>query len=299
MKSKFKALVRRRAKAKGKSKGSRAANTKVDEKVVYRIRQNNSLFGATTVSNYFYSAFSPYNQTYANITSVPEFMAQANMFDEFCIKYLKVTYRPLYTQTPAPQPPGTPGTAWESTQYTAVDRDGKTPVSSSIDVPSKMLTYDSCREHQWNRKWSRTLKLKSFWLDASIPTHAPVGISTQEVTNAGYMQALIHYGQNCYAPIGVIGTYDLEFGVHFRGKKPVAFSYDASSGSVILTPVENFGNPITPGNTNLTHAQQGGDAYLACVDGDVVVRAQFDDAVANTGNAPIPSDNPTNTNRLL
>jgi len=260
--------------------GIAANNTKTDLKAVYRsVFQVKTQASSSGVGQYAYYAFSPQNASYTNVTTFSEFNAQKQLYDEFRVVSATLTYRPFYNVI---QPTSTT-TAGNINLYTVIDRDGGTPVSTAVQVPVKMQSYDSCRIFRSSKGWSRTMKLSTFWTDCGQPTVNPVGGNVgvyQPWTNKGAVQALIMYAENLPVNTGaILGELTFSCKVEYRGKKPVAFGLDPVSGSVIMTPLESY-VPLPVFNPPLTLAEVESDEQIACVDGQVVVISNNDDSEA-------------------
>lgn len=234
---------------KGHRAGKMSSNTKVDDKVILRRTiQMTSSTGLTGVGQYVYYAVSPANTNYSNLANVAEFGARAQLYDEYCIKSVKMTFRPLVNTI---NPANTAAvTTFRSDLFHWVDRDGNTPVSTSVSVIPKLMEYDSLKVRKVTQAFHRTIKCKSFWVNTGSGQNAvaPNSSSIQPWINAGYLQMMGIYGENLPFPTPTtIGDVTYEWNVHFRGKKPVAFGFDATSGSVILTPLTSY-VPLAPMN---------------------------------------------------
>jgi len=270
----------RKARKPRRSAGKASANTKVIERVTYRTTLNSVPTNSTTgVGAFINYQFSPQHLTYYNITQAPEFLAQRNMFDEFKITSMTVQFKPYATVAF----PNNGTTTLMNQCYTCIDRDGMVPVSTSTSVPLKMLSYDSARTHILQKSWSRTMKLKGWWTDTNVPTVSPGTLNGagQPWINSGAVQTLTHYGENLPFGAGsVLGQYTVAFKVQFRGKKPVSYSYHASSGSVILTPFTSYSvlppfNPPRPIDDVIND-----EAVIACVGGVVTITSSVNAEVA-------------------
>jgi hypothetical protein len=206
-------------------------------------------------------------------------MAQKQLYDEFRVVSAKVTYRPFYNVI---QPTSTT-TAATINLYTAIDRDGGTPVSSATQVPVKMQAYDSCRIFKTNKSWSRTMKLRTFWTDCSQYQANPSGGNgaMQPWINAGALQALIIYAENLPVNTGaLLGELTFTCNVQYRGKKPVSFGFDPVSGSVIMTPLESYA-PLAVFNPPVSEVDVLQDEYLDISGGNIIVVSNTDGEVAH------------------
>jgi len=274
----------RARRARGPFKGKAAANTKVDLVAKYRIPLNFSSQLGINVPTYAYSAFTPCHSLFSGLAvSSTEFQAQKQLFDEYCITSMKVTYSPLVNVNNSAINLGDPRV------HTIVDRDGNTPIATSVSVPNKMQAYDSYKEYTIYRKWSRTLRCKNFWMDTGITGINPQAEAgtAQPWVNAGMTQVMAIYCQELPAsfPVGTnLGSMTVEWTVKFRGKKTTAFGYDPVSGSVILTPITSYPRdiPVTSSVIGLT----GPDEVLTCVDGEIVVTSSYSGEVATASAVP-------------
>jgi len=268
-------------KPRRRAAGRAGANTKVVERVVYRttlnsVPQQSTVGGVGAFINY---QFSPQHLTYYNISQSSEFLAQRNMYDEFKITSMTVQFKPYATQTFPNN-----GTTTLSTQcYTCIDRDGQVPVSTSMSVPLKIMSYDSAKTHLLQKSWSRTMRLKGWWTDTGLATLNPAlqNGTGQPWINAGAVQTLTHYGENLPFGVGsVFGQYTVTWRVQFRGKKPVSFSYHAASGSVVLTPFTSF-SVIPSFNPPRAVADVIDDeAVVDCSGGSIIVKATANNELA-------------------
>nr|WAE42310.1 MAG: capsid protein [Cressdnaviricota sp.] len=241
---------------------------------VYRVPYDVTAKTGISVGTYVYMTGSPCHSGYTPLVGASsEFVAQSKLFDEFCITKCVMKYTPFFNTTQ----PTNAGVAGDPRIYTIVDRDGNIPVSSAFNVPNKLQTYDSYRQHTIYKPFSRNVKCKSFWMDtgiAQIDPQADAG-TAQPWVNAGMTQVLVMYAQNI--PVGNnlnLGTMTLEWSVKFRGKKSVTFGYDPASGSVIMTPTTSW-----PKDVPVTGTVQGGGGYdetIECNDvGSIVVRSNL------------------------
>jgi len=224
--------------------------------------------------------FSPQHLTYYNITQSSEFLAQRNMFDEFKITSMTVQFKPYATQAVPNN-----GTSILNNQcYTCIDRDGNVPVSTSMSVPLKILSYDSAKTHILQKSWSRTMKLKGWWTDTGVPTMQPgtANGTAQPWVNSGAVQTLTHYGEQLPFGAGsVLGQYTVAWRVQFRGKKPVSFSYHEASGSVIMTPFTSF-SVIAPFNPpKPIYDVINDEAIVDCSGGLVIIKSAVNNELAS------------------
>ena len=269
----------RRKNRRTNRRGKMASNTKVLESVKYRVQVPvTTATSATGVGQYVFQTYTTQNSLYTNVAGSPEFAAQKSLYDEMCVTSCKVTYRPFYDNVA----PGNSTTSSSGVGYVWIDRDGNAPVATSIGVPIKLQAYDSCKVVRLNRPWSRMIRTKGkFWTDVNIPTiQSSVTGSSQPWVNAGALQMLGFYAEKIPLTAGqALGDITVEWNVQFRGKKPVAFSFDSVSGSVILTPLSSYPQ-LTPTNQPLLVIDS--EAQIVCVDGI----PQFQDLSGNPLTVP-------------
>jgi len=269
-----------RRKAGRKAAKAIAANTKVDLKASYRVPYNFVATTGASVGTYAYSAYSPAHFNYSNLAAMSsEFTAQKQLFDEFCITGMTVKYTPMINVN------NTSSTGGDARIHTVVDRDGTVPVSTSVSVPNKLQAYDSYKEFNIYKRWSRSVRCKSFWMDtgiASINPQAEAG-TAQPWVNAGLTQVLVLYAQYlppAAAPPYNLGTLTVVWNVKFRGKKTTAFGYDPVSGTVFMTPISSYPAdiPITSEKVGLP----GDDEKITCdMSGNLVVQSDYSGLTAS------------------
>lgn len=226
---------------KARRAGKKSANTIVALRTSYRTTTNmrvQPMGDGTSGLFYSYLQFSPQNANSANIANHPEFMAQSKLYDEFKVTSVTVKFRPFitvqsYVNTLKPT---------DNLIYTVIDRDGGTIVTAATNTVPALNTYDSCKSFAITKPWKRSMKLKSWWTDCSAPNVTPgSNPNIQPWINAGAIQTLHVYVENLFITnMSPVGELIFEYNVQFRGKKPVAFSYEPNSGSVIITPLESF-----------------------------------------------------------
>jgi hypothetical protein len=219
-----------------------ANNKKTDERVVFRTVSNlvgaNSSFGAGT---YLWYAYSAQNANYTNIASQPEFNVRKVLYDEFKVSHMVIKYRPYTNQVIISQGVGATAANFNPDIYTFIDRNGGAPVTTSSDVPAKIQQYDSCKIFKWTKSWSRKVALGTFWTSTSQPTMLSTENAAQPWVQKGILGFVGIYAQYLQLPPNTnLGELTVEYHVQFRGKKATAFSYDAVSGSVILTPLSSY-----------------------------------------------------------
>ena len=254
-------------------KGGMAQNKKVDERIVLRTVTNligkNSSWGAGT---YIWYAYSAQNSTATTVVSNPEWTPHATLYDEFCVTSMTMKYRPYTNAVQILQGLGATAAFFNPDVYTFIDRNGQTPVTTNFGVVSKIQQYDSCRIHKWTKPFSRTVKLGRFWTSTVSPLGNATDAAYQPWVQKGVLGVFGLYAEQLQLPPNsALGELTFEFHVSFRGKKPVAFAYDATSGSVILTPLTSFSHvPVF----NPPAATVYPDEYLDISGGTVIVRGQ-------------------------
>jgi len=262
------------------------SNTRVDQDVRYRTTQTFSTKASSSgVGQFAWSTFSPQNANHYNLSQVSEFNGQSLLYDEFCIKSVKISYRPFYNVLSVQDFVANSNI----NMYTFVDRDGNAPVSSSINVPQKLQAYDSCKIFKTTKAWSRTLRTKTFWSDTATASVNPrIGnLGTfQPWINAGLMQCMGVYAENVPVESAAnIGELTYEVHVQFRGKKPASFGYDPVSGSVIVTPLTSYPY-LAPQNPPTTlEIVEAADESLECGEHGLIITSNYDgqQALAPTG----------------
>lgn len=228
----------RKGKGKGARKGKLSNNTKVDITTIFKKSDKvGTVQSVSGVGTYIYLGMSPYNLAWVNLQSTAEWTSYSNLYDEFRIVSCSMSYVPTLTQ-------GVPGTANNvvATIHSWVDRDGNSPVSNSVSVPSKLAQYGSYRKGSFYKPHTRTLKCKPFWVDCKTgPVDENFIVANQPFINAGYLQSIGMYAENLPSGASVaVGSVNYSFKVQFRGKKPAMFTYDPVSGSTVITPVESL-----------------------------------------------------------
>jgi len=229
-------------KRKRKSKGKASVNKKVDVRI--QIKQKVSAVTASgtiaggSVGTYMYSCFGAINPDYPNVQGQAEHKLYMNLYDEFCIKKVSVKFTPTAN---AQQiiPNGLP----LSTLYSWVDQDGRTPVSSAVDVPTKLQVYDSCKRTALYKSVTRQFTPKTHWLDCNRNY-----TNSGESTRADGLLAMIgFYAQQInYSSGASIGDFNITWTIAYRGKKPSAFGIN-QDGSILVSDMEQY--PMLPTTT--------------------------------------------------
>jgi len=287
---------RKAKKAKRARKGKVSANTKVDLSVAYRSVVNMRVQPMGDGSSglfYSYYQFSPQNANSTNVANHPEFAAQSKLYDEFKVSSVTVSFKPFmtvqsYVNTLKPT---------DNQMYLAVDRDGGTILTAATNTVQALQAYDSVKAHAITKPWKRTLKLKSWWCDCTVPNLIPGGGASQPWINSGAIQTLHVYVENLFitnmSPVGEI-TYT--YNVQFRGKKPVSFTYEPNSGSVVITPLESFNNvALVAFNPPVPFEEQHFDTTIQCDgSGNIQVISNLDGTIASLlgGTVAPPVDPP-------
>jgi hypothetical protein len=229
---------------KGKKSGKMSTNTKVDLVAVYRTDQLFLTFPTNIPPKgaWNYTTYSPFNNATWNITQSAEFQAQKMLYDEFCITSVKVEYLPNINVVSRGDVIASADNSYSI--HTMIDRDGQIPITSAVNIPQKLESYDSYKRFDFRRKFTRTLKCNPFWIDTTTTAIDPRGTDgfTQPYTNAGLFQILVFYCENLplTSPNVTVGHVRVHFNVKFRGKKPVSYTVLADGVSVVMTPVEAF-----------------------------------------------------------
>jgi len=235
-----------RPRRKLRSKGKMSNNTKVDAKMTFKFTQSAKY--AQGGVNYLYYGFSPLNAKGVTVNDCTEFNVQKALFDEFCITSVRVNFKPIANFL---APAAAVTTPTYTNIYTLIDRDGNVPISTSLDVPTKLQAYDSLRKKHFLKPQSRSVKCSKFWIDTST-SYLPSGINQQfqPWTNKGLNQMIVYYAQQLpgYNANDIMGTFEVSFNVQFRGKKPSVWSYDPLTGSVLITPMSSMPNQLDPTN---------------------------------------------------
>ena len=238
---------RRNRNRKMRTKGKMRNNTKVDAKFTFRYT-GAAIFAQGAVQNYLYYGFSPLNSNWASVVDNTEFNTQKALFDEFCVTSMRVSFKPVQNVV---LPNAAVNTYSDPNIYTIIDRDGNVPISTSVNVNSKLQAYDSMKKKHYTKTQTRTVKCSKFWVDTATPT-VPAGINQvyQPWTNAGLTQVLVFYAQALPGLNAgdIIGTFETVFHVQFRGKKPSVWSLDPLTGSVLITPLSSMPNQLEPTN---------------------------------------------------
>jgi len=220
-------------------------NTKVDERVKFSLVQPlvsvNGPAGSSVLT-YTYNKYGLGSTTAFNIGQMGEWQARSSLYDEFKITSVTLKYKPYYTEMTYNQQYSPLSAISTVDCYTAIDRDGFNAFSASLNIPSLLAQYDSFQRKSMFKPWSRTLK-SSLWMNTSRALYAPSS-APQHLINAGYIQELMVYVANIpnITKDQAWGQITIEYHVCFRGKKPVSLSYDALSGSTIVTPISSFAN---------------------------------------------------------
>jgi hypothetical protein len=139
------------------------------------------------------------------------------------------------------------------------------------------MTYDSLKTTTFYKKMSRTVKLKSFWTDCSAPTVVPQSVNgtAQPWVIAGCCQSIVWYGEKLPFGTGTaLGQLEVIWRVQFRGKKPAEFTYDALSGSVIVTPITSY-TALAVGNPPQSTADVLGGARMIVEDGVIKIKSNI------------------------
>lgn len=237
----------RRARKGGKGSGKMSNNTKVDATYTYK-RVTPITYNSGAFANYMCYSFSPLNSNFANLNGVSEFNAQSAIFDEFCVTSVRVVYKPVMTMV---SPQYAILSYSDPNIYSIIDRDGNVPLSFSVNVADKLQSYNSCKKKHYTKTQSRVITCKKFWMDTATP-NIPAGVQAvyQPQTNAGLNQVITWYGQGLpgLQPGDYMGIFEVYYKVQFRGKKPSVWTYDQTTGSVLITPMSSMPNQIVPQN---------------------------------------------------
>ena len=238
---------RKAKKARKGRAGKMRNNTKVDAKFTFRYT-GPAIYATGVAQNYLYYGFSPLNSNWASIVDNTEFNTQKTLFDEFCVTSMRVSFKPVQNVV---LPASAVSAYSDPNIYTIIDRDGNVPISTSVNVNSKLQAYDSMKKKHYTKTQARTVKCSKFWVDTATPT-VPAGINQvyQPWTNAGLNQVLVYYAQALPGLNAgdVIGTFETVYHVQFRGKKPSVWSLDPLTGSVLITPMSSMPNQLEPTN---------------------------------------------------
>jgi len=246
-----------------KHKGKASQNTKVDARL--NIVTNGIVeigVGAVTgVDNYtlgYISALGPYSvSSGGSFWQNSDFITQKALYDEVCIKSYTVKFTPvintvnLYDQSFAITTPSKQ-TRLQPNMYTWFDRDSSPLTKISDDLPKKLGQYNSFKQHNCLKPWSRTLVMKPIWLpvDSVAGGSHTSSESTIPLLQAGLLGNFGIYGQNL--PFGgslVAGTNEsygqlrVTWSFAFRGKR--ALNASVVDGVVTLTPADRYA-PIQP-----------------------------------------------------
>jgi len=272
---------RGKGKKKGARKGKMSNNSKVNLNATYKLFQPYITQTATagTAGNYGYSAFSPMNATAVSVNQSAEFMVQAKLYDEFCVTSMTVTYIPNATENNLATGLGS---GQQNSLHSWVDRDGGTPVSTSIDSVKAIQAYDSAKRGTIIKRHSRTVKCKRFWQDCNQNSLSAPFQLTSPYAQAGLLQLVGFYVEKLpFAAATTLGSFLVSWKVAFRGKKAMNLSYDPLSGSVIMTPLSSYPH-VKPGNEPLTEDQVlAGDQSIHCdLSGNIQIVSNLDGTIA-------------------
>lgn len=262
----MKRIYRRKAakvvKKKGPKKAKASQGTKVDARLKVTVNGIAEIGAGQSVGidNYtlgYVSALGPYSVALGgSFFQNTDFIAQKALYDEVCIKSFTVKFTPLITQTnlydqafaiSAPKQARV-----QPNMYTWFDRDSSPLTKITSDLPKKLAQYDSFKQHNCFKPWSRTLAMKPIWLScdtvASGSTTSNQG--TTPLTQAGLLGNFGIYGQNLpfagsitegsnesYGQLRIIWNFS------FRGKRALNVSVD--NGIVTLTPADRYA-PLLP-----------------------------------------------------
>ena len=262
---------RKMKKKGGARKGKMSTNTKVQVAATYRLTADivtaPTPGAASGVSANFF--ITPQHSQYFNVAQSQEFAVNSKLYDEFQVNSVTVKYRPTITDVPA----SLLTASTTPLSYTFVDHDGYAPLTLATGIPSKILTYDSCRVSRIDKGWTRTLRVnKSWWQDTGFPVINPGAQNgaAQPYQNAGCVQVLGFYAERLPYPVSTnIGGIEITFKVRFRGKKPTSLSYDPASGTVMITPLSSMGPFLVPSNPPrpIDEVLANDGIHLVCVDG--------------------------------
>ena len=236
---------------KGARKGKASDNTKVSVNSVFKLVQPwiSQVPVSGNSGNYAFSTFSPINGTAVSVNQSSEFLIQAKMYDEFCVKSVKMTFRPNATENNFATGLGS---GQSNLVHSYIDRDGGTPVAAAIDSVKAIQAYDSAKRTTILKSHSRTLKCKPFWIDTNYNVMNAPFVNVQPYTNAGLLQVCGFYAERLpFSAATTLGTITIQWNVAFRGKKSMNLTYEPLSGSIIMTPLSSY--PHTPaGNPPLS-----------------------------------------------
>lgn len=281
---------RRKPRAKKAArKGKKSNNTKAQVNAQFKLFQNFTTIPSSTgtAGNVGYSLFSPMNGTACSVNQSNEFLIQSKMYDEFCVRSLKVTYLPgtninnLVTGV---------GNGTTVDLHSWVDRDGGTPVNSASNSPQQIQAYDSAKRGNIMRKHVRRVTCKPFWVDCNQNVLMSPYQLTAPYAQAGLLQLVGFYTEKIpITAATTLGTFVIEWNVSFRGKKSMNLTYDPISDSIIMTPLSSY--PALPhGNPPLSEKDVlSFDQTLSCdASGNLVITSNYDGtvavALAGTGN---------------
>jgi hypothetical protein len=239
-----------------------------------------------TAGTYAYNAYSPQNGSAFSINQNNDFLVQSKMYDEFCITSMKLTFEPTANDITFNVQGVSPAV---TNLYSWVDRDGGTPVQTSVSVPDKIMSYDSVKVTKVNRRHVRTVKLNNFWTDTSNPilfNTSPANGGSQAWINGGAMQFIGFYTEQLAIPSagGVVGQITVQWNVAFRGRKSMSLTYEPLSGAIVMIPSSSFEN-LPPGNPPQdVEDVLRGTHVLDCSGGVITITSALDGsvAVANT-----------------
>ena len=244
-----KATTKPRRKVMRRKRVAKAStNRKVDVHVKIKTIQS-AVTGSsiTGVGQYLYYAYGTVNSDYGTIQQLNEHKLHASMYDEYRVKRVSVKFIPAanaYQLLQSSTPGGNVGPQNDSSLYSFIDWDGRTPVSSSTAVPLKIEAYDSCKKGKIYRTMTRSFAPKStYWLDSNTNYNS----GNESLRSAGHMGVIGFYAE--YLPVyvgGVVGSFEITYDVCYRGKKPTAFTRN-NDGSITVGDLEAY-PPLAPLN---------------------------------------------------
>lgn len=255
----------------------KAQNTKVDAQLVCKTNYNMMIGtgGAGTVANYTLAYFTalgnvpstgnPYNHFF----DTTDFTSQAALYDEVCIKSYTIKYNPIVTQTTiydqAAVIPATKQALIQPNIYSWIDRDATPLTAINNSYVNRLGMYDSFKQHNMYKKFSRRVALKPLWLPCSVVGSAiEVSAYTTQMSQAGLLGLFGIYGQNLpwsgfTSGNETFAQIEIHWSLQFRGKKAVGIS--VVDGVVTMTPAEKFA-PIVPTLEGVNNSSDTGGQSL-------------------------------------
>lgn len=206
----------------------------------------------SNVNNYlltYVSPLGPYSSPGGSFFNNVDFQSQKALYDEVCIKSFTVKFNPivtmsnLYDQGFALTP--TQQARLQPNIYTWFDRDSSPLTAVNDQYVNKLAQYDSFKQFNCYKKWSRTINLKPMWLSCDKVAGGShlTDVTTVPMTQAGLLGNFGIYGQNLpWATIGSSNESYAQVEIHwkflFRGKR--ALNISVTDGVVTLTPADKF-----------------------------------------------------------